>query len=94
VRWQEQIGITSQGTCDIPQKTTEKVNVLESIVVGSKQFVEATKEQPGIKAKGRRVMGKRGMYELREPAASYKGDFGPENGVLRIENTYSWNVYP
>jgi len=62
--------------------------------VGGKQFVEATKEQPGIKAKGRRVMEKRVMYEFREPAAAYKGDFGPENGVLRIENTYSWNVYP
>ena len=34
-----------------------------------------------------------GSYELREPAAAYKG-INPENGVLRLENTYFWNDRP
>ena len=66
----------------------------ETIAVGSKRFVEATKGQLGIKAKGRRVLGEDGSYELREPAAAYGRDFGPKNGSLSLENTYSWNVYP
>ena len=60
----------------------------KSIAVGSKGFVEATKERLGIRAKGRKVFRNNGAYELREPAAPYKGVFGPENGVLRLENTY------
>ena len=66
----------------------------EVIAVGSKRFVEATKDRLGIKAKGRRVLGEDGSYELREPAAAYGRDFGPKNGSLSLENTYSWNVYP
>ena len=62
----------------------------KSIAVGSKGFVEATKERLGIRAKGRKVFRNNGAYELREPAAPYKGVFGPENGVLRLENTYFW----
>ena len=62
--------------------------------VGSKEFVEATKERLGIRAKGRKVFRNNGAYELREPAAPYKGDFDPENGVLRLENTYFWNDSP
>jgi hypothetical protein len=66
----------------------------ESIAVGSKRFVEATKDRLGIKAKERRVLGEDGSYDLREPAAAYGRDFGPKNGSLRLESTYSWNVYP
>ena len=66
----------------------------ESIAVGSKEFVDVTKERLGIKAKGRKVVGENGRYELREPAAPYKGYFGTENGVLRLENTYFWNDFP
>jgi hypothetical protein len=62
----------------------------KSIAVGSKGFVEATKERLGIRAKGRKVFRNNRAYELREPAAPYKGVFGPENGVLRLENTYFW----
>lgn len=62
----------------------------ESIAVGSKRFVETTKERLGIRAKGRKVFNNNGAYELREPAVPYKGDFEPENGVLRLENTYFW----
>jgi hypothetical protein len=66
----------------------------ESIAVGSKGFVEATKDRLGIKAKGRRVLEEDGSYEVREPAAAYGRDFGPKNGFLRPQNSYSWNVYP
>jgi len=66
----------------------------ETIAVGSKRFVEATKDRLGIKAKGRRVLGEDGSYEVREPAAAYGRDFGPKNGSLSLENIYSWNVYP
>ena len=62
----------------------------EGIAVGSKGFVEATKEKLGIRAKGRKVFRNNGAYELREPVALYKGVFNPEKGVLRLENTYSW----
>jgi len=60
----------------------------ERIAVGSKGFVEATKEQLGIKAKGRRVLGENGSYEVREPTAAYGRDFGPKNSSLKLENTY------
>ena len=30
-------------------------------------------------------------YELREPASPYRCVFGPENGVLRLENSYFWS---
>ena len=66
----------------------------EAIAVGSKRFVEATKDRLGIKAKGRRVLEKDGSYEVREPAAAYGRDFAPKNTFLRLNNTYFWNVYP
>ena len=66
----------------------------ESIAVGSTRFVKATKEKLGIKAKGRQVVGEEGGFQLREPAVSYSADFGPQNDVLRLENTYYWNYNP
>ena len=63
----------------------------ESIAVGFKGFVEATKERLGIRAKGRKVFRNNGAYELREPTTPYKRVFDPENGVLRLENTYFWS---
>ena len=62
----------------------------ESVAVGSKGFVEATKERLGIRAKGRKVFGNNGAYELREPPAAYNGVFGAKNGVVRLENAYFW----
>jgi len=66
----------------------------EAIAVGNKRFVETTKDLLGIKAKGRRVMGEEGSYEVREPPAAYGRDFGPKNSSLSLNNTYFWNVYP
>ena|GEM_PF-3175217 len=60
--------------------------------VGSKNFVEGIKEKLGIRAKGRKVEGSRGLYHLRESQAAYNSNFTPENSVLRSKNTYFWNV--
>jgi hypothetical protein len=58
--------------------------------VGSESFVTATKEKLGSKARGRKVVGEGGCYELRESPALYKGIFGHENAVLRHQNEYFW----
>ncbi len=63
----------------------------ESIAMESRLFVEMTKERLGIKAKGRRVTAQNSSYELREPAAPYRGVFGVKNGLLRLENAYFWD---
>ena len=60
----------------------------ESIAVGSEGFIEATKRLLGIKAKGRTIIGSEKGYELRELAASYGGNFTPENGHLSLQNSY------
>ena len=54
----------------------------ESIAVGSKVFIKATIQKLGIKAKGRKIIGDKKSYELREPAVSYGGNFTPKNGPL------------
>jgi hypothetical protein len=41
----------------------------ESVAVGSPQFVKATKEKLGFKAKGREVIGGDGSYQLKESPA-------------------------
>ena len=53
--------------------------------------MEMTKERLGIKAKGRRVTAQNSSYELREPTAPYRGIFGVKNGLLGLENAYSWD---
>ena len=55
----------------------------ESIAVGSESYIEATIQRLGIKAKGRKIIGGNKSCELRESAASYGGNFTPENGPLR-----------
>ncbi len=52
------------------------------------QFVKATKDRLGFKVKGRQVLAGNGTYEFLESAASYTGNFDPENDFLRLENTY------
>ena len=58
------------------------------IAVGSKRFVELTKDRIGIKAKGRRVLVEDGANKEREPAPLYGRDFGPKNTFLRLTNAY------
>ena len=63
----------------------------ESIAVGSKAFIEATIKKLGIKAKGRKIVGSKKSYELREPGVPYGVNFTPENSLLRLQNTYLWD---
>ncbi len=65
----------------------------ESVAVGSKTFVEKTKERLGMRAKGRNVLGSNRVYELREPRSPYNAHFTNENVVLRDGNTYYWDIY-
>ena len=51
----------------------------ESVAVGTKPFVAATKDKLGIKGKGRDVIGSDGSYELRESPVPYKGILGHES---------------
>ena len=62
-------------------------------MVGSRAFVERTKELLGIRSKGRKVQERRRYYKLRETPALYNDDFTPENGGLKAENTYFLDVY-
>jgi putative transposase len=59
--------------------------------VGSREFVEDTKERLGIRARGREVRGGNGTYQLREASALYGRNFDPQNDGLRLENRYYWN---
>ena len=62
----------------------------EGIAVGSKKFSEETKQQLGIRAKGRKVIGEMDVYQVREPEACYNADFGPKNNDIGVENAYFW----
>lgn len=73
------------------QKLDREIKWTESVVVGCKKFVEATKERLGIRVKGRKVFTNNGVYELRDPSVPYKANFNLENGVLRQNNTYFWD---
>jgi hypothetical protein len=50
-------------------------------------------ERFGFKAKGRKVTGGDGSYQLKESPAPYKGILGRENGALRFQNEYFWQDY-
>jgi putative transposase len=62
------------------------------IAVGSVQFVEKTKEELGIRAKGRKVLGHGEGYQLRESPAYYTDSFGIEKEDIEAENEYFWNT--
>ena len=63
----------------------------ESIAVGSRWFIEDTKEKLGMKAHGREVVGGDGTYQLREASEPYGNIFAPKNDNLRLENKYFWD---
>jgi len=64
----------------------------QSIAVGSKSFVEDIKDKLGFRAIGRKVVGTKDGYELKENMASYSADFGTKMSTLRSENSYKWRV--
>ncbi len=62
-----------------------------SIAVGSKEFVEQTKAELGIQAKGRKVSGRGDVFQLRESVVAYNVDSGTKNNVIEPQNAYFWN---
>ena len=58
-----------------------------------REAIDAAKRLLGVKAKGRKIIGSEKRYELREPIASYGGNFTPENGHVSLETTYFWADY-
>ncbi len=66
----------------------------ESIAVGMEEFVERTKEELGIRARGRKIKGMEGQFELRESVAPYNGHFEAKKSDIRPENAYVWQDYP
>lgn len=65
----------------------------KSVAVGGEKFVTRIKELLGARATGRRVTNVKGASELREPVASYNGDFLPEMGILSSGNMHYWHIF-
>jgi len=63
----------------------------DSVAIGDRSFVEETKEKLGIKAKGRKIIGKNGEFMIRETQQPYEAIFDPKKLHLNSENTYYWN---
>ena len=62
-----------------------------AIAVGSLAFIETVKNDLGVKAAHRDVVGLNGSYALREPTETYAGKFTGEIEALSIENTFFWD---
>ncbi len=63
----------------------------QSIAVGGNEYIERTKEELGILAKGRKVMKRGKVFQLREEESSYNINFGIKNNDIGGENSYFWN---
>ncbi len=59
--------------------------------MGSKEFVERTKNELVISAQGRKVVDSGNIFQLRDPAVPYNLDFGTKNDDIGVENGYLWN---
>jgi putative transposase len=64
----------------------------QSIAVGDKEFVMATKAKLGAKAIGRRGVKNVEGYELRERQSPYNRVFDPEKCSLSLKNDHLWQV--
>jgi len=65
----------------------------QSVAVGSKEFVEMTKNKLGSRVKGRSILRSDEDYHLREQQTSYIADFAHKNADLSDYKTYFWNVF-
>ena len=65
---------------------------VQSVAVGSEEFVEMTKEKLGIQVKGRSVSRSGDDYQLREQLAAYSAHFAPGNAPLSDDNTCFWSI--
>jgi hypothetical protein len=62
----------------------------ESVAGGRQQFLKATKEKLGLKAKEREVIRADGSFRLKEAPAPYVGNLALENDVPGLQNEYFW----
>lgn len=60
--------------------------------VGREGFVEMTRLEPGIQAKGWKVHDGIEAYKLREPQVSYPEVFDTKNADIGAGNSYFWNT--
>ena len=65
----------------------------QSVAVGSKEFVEITKNKLSSRVKGRHIIRSDEDYCIREQQAFYITDFVNKNAVLSDDNTYLWNFF-
>jgi len=65
---------------------------VQSIAVGSEEFVETTRENLGFQVKTRSVSQSGDDYQLRERQTPYSAHSAPENAPLSGVNTYYWNI--
>lgn len=65
---------------------------VQSVAVGSKEFVEMTKEKLGFQVSGRSVSRSGDDYQLREQQSAYSVHFAPESAPLSDDNTCFWNI--
>jgi REP element-mobilizing transposase RayT len=63
-----------------------------SIAVGNRSFVERVKLLMGALAIGRKSTQSGESFQLREPSAPYKADFGVKKRNIGPENTFLWSV--
>ena len=65
----------------------------ESIAVGRLAFIANVKNELGVKADHRDVIGSDGSYVLRESAEAYAFEFADGNKTRRSQNTFFWNEF-
>jgi len=64
----------------------------ESLAVGSEQYVGGIQRELGVRAKGRKVTEAGGSHQLRESEIAYRCQYEDEKGLLRLNNTFLWNL--
>jgi putative transposase len=65
----------------------------QSVAIGSKEFVETTKDKLGYRAEGRKIVKSDEDHQLREQQAPYMANSGSKKVVLSDKNTYLWDVF-
>jgi len=63
-----------------------------SIAVGCEGFIEKTKDELGIRAKGRKVLNTGKTFQIQEPEGCYRGISGIKDDDIGAENSYFSNI--
>ncbi len=63
----------------------------ESVAIGSKAFVEETREHLGVRCKGRNIIVQDDNFTLQEAHEPYNCSFSNTDNTLKSNNTYTWN---